>query len=64
MTGLTVPELEQLARFDEYWRVVLAGDDPLIVWELRKKGYLDVLKRRTPLYRLSEKGREALGGIQ
>ena len=64
MADLTVPELEQLARFDQHWRVVLEGDDPLVVWELRKGGYLDVLKRRVPLYRLSEKGREVLGAIR
>jgi hypothetical protein len=64
MSDLTVPEFEQLARFDQHWRVVLEGDDPLVVWELRKHGYLDVLKRQPPLYRLSEKGREALSVIR
>lgn len=63
MTDLTAPQLQQLARFDTYWRVVLAGDDGLLVRQLRELGYLDILKRRTPLRRLSEKGREALGGI-
>jgi hypothetical protein len=64
MSGLAVPELEQLARFDEHWRVVLGDDDPLLVWELRKGGYLEVLKRQPPLFRLSEKGREALSVIR
>jgi hypothetical protein len=54
VADLTVPELEQLARFDQHWRVVLEGDDPLVVWELRKGGYLDLLKRRVPLFRLSD----------
>jgi len=27
---------------------------------MAKRGYLDVLKRRVPLYRLSDLGREAL----
>ena len=64
MSDLTVPELEQLARFDQHWRVVLGGDDSLVVWELRKCGYLDVLKRQPPLYRLSKTGREALSVIR
>ncbi len=64
MSDLSVPELEQLARFDEHWRVVLEGDDPLLVWELRKRGYLDALRRQPPLYRLSEKGWKALGVIR
>lgn len=63
MSDLTDRELEQLARFDQHWRVVLEGDDPLVVRELRKRGYLDMLKRPVPLYRLSEWGREVLGGI-
>lgn len=60
MAGLTVAEFEQLARFNEKWRAVLPGDDPLVVWELRKCGYLEILKRRTPLFRLSQDGRDAL----
>jgi hypothetical protein len=64
MPDLTVPQLEQLARFDQHWRVVLEGDAPLVVWELRKRGYLDTLKRQPPLYRLSEKGRETLSAIK
>ena len=64
MSDLSVPELEQLARFDEHWRVVLADDDPILVWELRKHGYLEALKRQPPLYRLSEKGGEALSVIR
>jgi len=60
MAGLTVAEFEQLARFNEHWRVVLPGDDPVVVWELRKRGYLEILKRRTPLFKLSQLGREAL----
>ncbi len=57
---LTDAEIEQLARFDEHWRVILADDDPMLVRGLAKRGYLDVLKRRVPLYRLSDLGREAL----
>jgi hypothetical protein len=58
--GLTPAEWSQLACFDDYWRVVQEGDDPLLVWELRKRGYLDTLKQQPPLYRLSEDGRAAL----
>lgn len=58
--GLTPEELSQLARFDDRWRMVQEGDHPLLVWELRKRGYLDAIKRQPPLYRLSEKGRAAL----
>ncbi len=57
---LTALEIEQLARFDEHWRVILAADDAMLVRSLAKRGYLDVLKRRVPLYRLSDLGREAL----
>ena len=56
---MTNAEIEQLARFDEHWRLILAGDDPMLVRSLAKRGYLDVLKRRVPLYRLSDLGREA-----
>ncbi len=59
-TDLTAVEIEQIARFDEHWRVILAEDDRLLVLDLAKRGYLDVLKRRVPLYRLSDLGREAL----
>jgi len=57
---LTALDIEQLARFDEHWRVCLAGDNRLLAQALAKRGYLDVLKRRVPLYRLSNLGREAL----
>ncbi len=57
---LTALEIEQLARFDEHWRVTLAGDNRLLALALARRGYLDVLKRRVPLYRLSELGREAI----
>ncbi len=57
---LTALEIEQLARFDEHWRVTLAGDNSLLARSLAKRGYLDVLKRRVPLYRLSDLGREAI----
>ena len=57
---LTALDIEQLARFDEHWRVCLAGDNRLLAQALAKRGYLDVLKRRVPLYRLSDLGREAL----
>ena len=58
--SLTAAEIEQLARFDEHWRVILDADDAMLVRSLAKRGYLDVLKRRVPLYRLSDLGREAL----
>ncbi len=57
---LTALEIEQLARFDEHWRVTLAGDNRLLAQALAKRGYLDVLKRRVPLYRLSDLGHEAI----
>ncbi len=57
---LTALEIEQLARFDEHWRVLLASDNRLLAQALAKRGYFDVLKRRVPLYRLSDLGREAL----
>ncbi len=57
---LRAEEIEQLARFDEHWRVILAGDNRLLALDLAKRGYLDMLKRRVPLYRLSDLGREAL----
>ena len=37
-----------------------AADDAMLVRGLAKRGYLDVLKRRVPLYRLSDLAREAL----
>ncbi len=57
---LTALEIAQLARFDEHWRVILAGDNRLLVLDLAKRGYLDVLKRRVPLYRLNDLGREVI----
>ena len=57
---LTTLELAQLARFDEHWRVILAGDNTLLAQALARRGYLDVLQRIVPLYRLSDLGREAL----
>jgi hypothetical protein len=57
---LLAEEIAQLARFDEHWRVLLAGDNRLLAQALAKRGYLDVLKRRVPLYRLSDLGRNAL----
>ncbi len=57
---LTALEIEQLARFDEHWRVTLAGDNSLLAGSLAKRGYLDVLKRRVPLYRLTDLGRQAI----
>ncbi len=53
-------EIEQLARFDEHWRVTLAGDNHLLASSLAQRGYLDVLRRRVPLYRLNDLGREGL----
>jgi len=58
--GLTPAEWSQLFLFDDHWRMVQEGDDPLLVWELRKRGYLDALKQQPPLYRLSAEGRAAL----
>ncbi len=58
--SLTAVDLNQLARFDEHWRVILAIDNRLLALDLAKRGYLDMLKRRVPLYRLSDLGREAL----
>ena len=40
--------------------VTLASDNRLLAQALAKRGYLDVLKRRVPLYRLNVLGREAL----
>jgi hypothetical protein len=40
---LTALEIKELARFDEHWRVTLAGDNRLLVGALAKRGYLDVL---------------------
>ena len=57
---LTAAEIEELARFDEHWRVILADDNGMLVRSLAKRGCLDVLKRRVPLYRLNDLGREAL----
>ncbi len=57
---LTAVEIEELARFDEHWRVILADDDGMLVRCLAKRGYLDVLKRRVPLYRLNDLGHEGL----
>ncbi len=54
---LTDAEIEQLAGFDEHWRVILAYDDAMLVQSLAKRGYLDVLRRRVPLYRLSDLAR-------
>ncbi len=59
-TEISHAEWSQLARFDGHWRVVLEGDQPVLVWNLAKGGYLEVLKRRVPLYRLSTKGYETL----
>ncbi len=59
---LTALEIEQLARFDEHWRVTLTADDAMLVRSLAKRGYLDVLRRRVPLYRLNDLGREAIAG--
>ncbi len=61
---LTALENDQLARFDEHWRVTLADDNRLLAQALAKRGYLDVLKRRVPLYRLSELGREAIAAAE
>ena len=57
---LTALEIAQLARFDEHWRVILAGDNRLLARALAQRGYLDVLKRRVPVYRLNDLERETL----
>ncbi len=57
---LTALEIEQLARFDEHWRVILADDDVMLVRSLAKRGYFDVLRRRVPLYRPSDLGLQAI----
>ena len=57
---LTALEIEQLARFDEHWRVILADDDAMLVRSLANRGYFDVLRRRVPLYRPSDLGRQAI----
>ena len=36
---LTAVEIEQLARFDEHWRVCLAGDNRLLAGILAQRGY-------------------------
>ena len=64
-TVLTAAEIEQLARFDEHWRVLQAGDNAMLVRSLAKRGYLKVMKRRQPdhhppVYWLSDLGRKAL----
>jgi len=58
--SLTAVEIAQLARFDEHWRVILAGDNRMLAHALAKRGCLDALKRRVPLYRLNDLGRETL----
>jgi len=57
---LTAVEIEQLARFDEHWRVCLAGNNRLLAMALAKRGYLDVLKRWMPLYRPTWRARLSL----
>ena len=59
-TWVTEVQIEELARFDEHWRVILADDNAMLVRSLAKRGYLDVLKRRVPLFRVSDLGREVL----
>ncbi len=61
---LLAEEIAQLARFDEHWRVLLAGDNRLLAQALAQRGYLDVLKRRVPLYRLNDLGREAIAAAE
>ena len=56
---LTAAEIEQLTSFGD-WRPIRAGDDAELVRSLAKRGYLDVLKRRVPLYRLNDLSREVL----
>ncbi len=57
---MTAAETEELGRFDEHWRVILADDNAMLVRSLAKRGYLDVLRRRVPLYRLNDLGRQAI----
>ena len=49
-----------LSRFGEHWRIILSEDNTMMGWSLAKRGYLDVLKRRVPLYRLNALGRAGL----
>ena len=35
---LTAAEIEEIARFDEHWRVTLADDNAMLVWSLAKRG--------------------------
>ncbi len=43
--------------------VLLAGDKRLLAGYLAHRGYLDALKRRVPLYRLTDLGRAAFAGV-
>ncbi len=58
--SLTALKIAQITRFDEHWRVTLSEDNSMLVGNLAQRGYLDVLKRRVPLHRLSDLGREAI----
>lgn len=58
--SLSEVDLAALRRWDGHWRVIQPGDDRGAVWSLHQGGWLDRLKRRVPLYRLSEKGRALL----
>ena len=39
---LSAAEIEQLARLDEHWRVILAADNRLLAGILAQRGYLGV----------------------
>jgi hypothetical protein len=60
MARLTAAVLAEPARSGEQWRVILSEDNTMMVRSLAKRGYLDVLKRHVPLFRLSALGREGL----
>ena len=60
MIQILPEEWSQLTCFDARWRVVLEGDQPVLVWNLVTGGYLEVPKRRAPVYRLTTKGHEML----
>ena len=60
---LTNVEIEQLARFDEHWRVILAGDNAKLVRSLAKRGYLDMMYRDLLLLRRDPITRSFLGDL-
>jgi len=53
---LRAEEIAQLARFDEHWRVTLAGDNRLLVGSLAKRGRNRMQKRTWAAMKLLEQG--------